>query len=537
MGPRSPMPAGPLLGAVLFGLVAVAAPWLILKPAWDDVEAQARSDLQQLQLQSVQLQADRLGRQVEDLHQIATYLAEDPDHFRQRLWSSVLPATGISEGVRIVLHEAEGTVRLSSADGEPCIDGGLPTTAGVLLCEDAQVRIAATAISENGLMVTVLQDTRALSPLLAEPWAWVIDARGRVVAHADPDQVGSRPFLGHEADPELGTMLARMSRRESGTAAYTWDGEERLAAFAPIPRTPGHVSIATSTDADAAVAGLHGARARLGLAALGLLALGLTAGLGLLVTQRRRHQLAHRQAEERLLMTQAAAHSERLALIGTLTAGVAHDIRSPLTALTTIADLLEEAEPDERDELLVDLQDAVGTMRAIADDLTGFSRSDAAPSGEPAQAIDLAARMVRSRFRGRRRLLVDIAPMDPVALDTRRLSQALMNLCVNAVQAGASEVRITGRPSETGCRICVDDDGPGVPEALRARIFEPFVTTKPEGEGTGLGLHLARRFLESAGGSLAIEDAPLGGARFVLDLPLLAAEPGRAPAGQAVAAR
>jgi two-component system NtrC family sensor kinase len=119
--------------------------------------------------------------------------------------------------------------------------------------------------------------------------------------------------------------------------------------------------------------------------------------------------------------------------------------------------------------------------------------------------------------------------LPPVLADPHRLGQVFINLLVNARQAmdgGGRGKAITVSTRRRGERleIRVADDGPGIPQAHRARIFDWFFTTKPPGEGTGLGLAVSREILVAHGGSLAIEDTPGGGATFVLELPIEAAE-------------
>jgi len=111
-----------------------------------------------------------------------------------------------------------------------------------------------------------------------------------------------------------------------------------------------------------------------------------------------------------------------------------------------------------------------------------------------------------------------------VALHEDALRQVLLNLAVNAVEAtrpGGSVV-LGAHAGETGVELRVDDQGPGIPEPWRERVFEPFFSTRSERTG-GLGLAITRRLVEEAGGRVAVEAAPGGGARFRVDLPAAAA--------------
>jgi signal transduction histidine kinase len=124
------------------------------------------------------------------------------------------------------------------------------------------------------------------------------------------------------------------------------------------------------------------------------------------------------------------------------------------------------------------------------------------------------------------KLTADFDPdLPPVIADPHRLGQVFINLLVNARQAidGAEKgtaITVRTRRGNTTAEIQVADNGPGIPPAVKARVFDWFFTTKPPGEGTGLGLAVSREILLTHGGNLRIDDTPGGGATFVLELPL-----------------
>jgi signal transduction histidine kinase len=127
-----------------------------------------------------------------------------------------------------------------------------------------------------------------------------------------------------------------------------------------------------------------------------------------------------------------------------------------------------------------------------------------------------------------RTVRIDAPPLDglEVALAAPKLTQVLLNLVLNAgaalANAGREGGRISLRARAEGpdrVRIEVEDDGPGIEPSVRDRLFEPFVTTKPVGEGTGLGLAVCRGLVESAGGEIAVDPSYEGGARFYVVLP------------------
>jgi two-component system NtrC family sensor kinase len=276
-----------------------------------------------------------------------------------------------------------------------------------------------------------------------------------------------------------------------------------------------------------------------------------------------------RRALAELKRTQAALiHGERLASIGELVAGVAHEIYNPLNAvagasvplgglaseLREVLDAYREAEgelPPERRRALealkkrVDLDgsldDLVGiatvikraTDRAvrIVGNLKNFSRV----SGEPLPAdlhegLEETLMLLGPRLRhGEIRVERRFSELPRVVCAPGELNQVFMNLLVNAIQALEARgpespaervILIETRVEGESALVCVADNGPGVPEALAPRIFDPFFTTKPRGQGTGLGLSISTEILRRHGGSLSLDRPEGGGARFTCKIPL-----------------
>ncbi|MEO7330861.1 MAG: ATP-binding protein, partial [Minicystis sp.] len=121
-------------------------------------------------------------------------------------------------------------------------------------------------------------------------------------------------------------------------------------------------------------------------------------------------------------------------------------------------------------------------------------------------------------------LRAELSPDLPrVSLSRPRLVQVLLNLILNAAEviprAGGQVVIRATAAGEARVRVTVEDNGPGIPAEVRDHLFEPFVTTKPVGEGTGLGLAVCRGLVEAAGGTLVAETGSLGGALFAMELP------------------
>jgi two-component system NtrC family sensor kinase len=261
---------------------------------------------------------------------------------------------------------------------------------------------------------------------------------------------------------------------------------------------------------------------------------GLARQIELALSRRDRAEAAGRLESE---IAQARAHLvevERLATIGQSMAGQVHDINAPLTALITFAHLIQHESGEAKNrERAGQIAEAAQRAQRLVRELLTMARPRP-PSLEP---VDVHA-LLRSAMELERaqcsasgyRLTADFTDgLPPVLADPHRLGQVFINLLVNARQAmdgGGRGKAITVSTRRRGERleIRVADDGPGIPQAHRARIFDWFFTTKPPGEGTGLGLAVSREILVAHGGSLAIEDTPGGGATFVLELPIEAAE-------------
>jgi signal transduction histidine kinase len=253
-------------------------------------------------------------------------------------------------------------------------------------------------------------------------------------------------------------------------------------------------------------------------------------------------------------LTQARAQlvrSERMASVGRLAAGVAHEIGNPITAIMGMEDLILEGglAQDEQNDFLRRMKRETERIHVVLHDLLDFARPEAAaPSGAPVapadvrEVADSVAALVRPQKSFKAVTVAIELPDEPLAvrLPGPRLTQVLLNLVLNAGAAIADRKRdgrvVIRARRESGAprrvRIEVEDDGPGVPGSMRERIFEPFVTTKEVGEGSGLGLAVCRGLVESAGGEIGVDPAYAAGARFYVVLPAAAsadAHPASAP--------
>jgi two-component system NtrC family sensor kinase len=264
----------------------------------------------------------------------------------------------------------------------------------------------------------------------------------------------------------------------------------------------------------------------------------------------------------------ALLHREKMASLGQLVAGVAHEINNPLNAIAGSAQSLDERieetlrvlaayrdagadlSPAKKRELErvcneIDLEATVEDLRGISKvihrgtdravrivrQLLHFSRTttDGAPSDVHA-GLDEALSLLGTHLRHANIAIEkQYGELPEVFVRADEVNQIFLNVLTNALSAlmGRSDaaIRVMTRVAAGIVEIAIEDNGPGVPVPLRTRIFDPFFTTKPAGQGTGLGLSISAQIAARHGGTLTVEDAPGGGARFLLRLPTTRSAP------------
>jgi signal transduction histidine kinase/ActR/RegA family two-component response regulator len=250
--------------------------------------------------------------------------------------------------------------------------------------------------------------------------------------------------------------------------------------------------------------------------------------IGVAIENARLHAETRRQLDELRRAQAQLIHAEKLAAVGQLAAGVAHEINSPLTTILGEAQLLAMSPIGEqiRDRLRLIAQEG-GRAARLIQNLLLFARQYP-PERTLCHLRDQVTRILDLKAHQFHldsiRVITEFEPCPAVWADENQIQQVLLNLIQNAHQAmaagqgGVLGVRV--RPVPNGVRVEVADDGPGIPLGDLERVFEPFYTTKPAGEGSGLGLSVSLGIVSEHGGRLWAENRPEGGAVFYLELPI-----------------
>ena len=244
-----------------------------------------------------------------------------------------------------------------------------------------------------------------------------------------------------------------------------------------------------------------------------------------------------RDVTERKVLERRLAQADRLAALGTLAAGVAHEINNPLSYVMLNLEWVVRKLPSMHNDaasldglmmMMTEARQGVERVSTIVRELRSFSRLE----GETRCRIELRAvvesalGIVGHELRPRARIITSYEPVGEVLATEARLEQVVVNLLLNAAQAlpeeraGTNEIRVSVRPDGDGHAVLeVTDNGAGIPPDVLPRIFDPFFTTKPVGLGTGLGLSICHGIVMSLGGRIAVYSEPGDGAAFRVRLP------------------
>lgn len=236
-----------------------------------------------------------------------------------------------------------------------------------------------------------------------------------------------------------------------------------------------------------------------------------------------------RNLTEERQVAEHLSHTEKLAAIGELVAGVAHELNNPLTGISTFAQLLleDKLQGEQFESVSLIKREADRAIRVIRDLLLFARKTD--ERNVPVDINTVVQHTVRLRALASRSNGIEVHlhldPTNPqVRGDEQKLQQVLLNLIVNA-EAAMRDVQVRHLSVMTQARegivsIVISDTGRGMPASVRQRVFEPFFTTKPPGEGTGLGLSVSYGIMQAHRGTISVESTPDVGTTFTISLPL-----------------
>jgi two-component system, cell cycle sensor histidine kinase and response regulator CckA len=365
------------------------------------------------------------------------------------------------------------------------------------------------------------------------------------------DLSGRINFMNRAAESLTGVTLAEARGKPANEVLRLLDPQGAPAVETPLDRVLREETAAPLSDAALAYAGGNGRTRVIRDSASPVVDVGALLGAVMVF----RDVTEERRLEQRLEL------AERMASLGTMAAGVAHEINNPLAVIVAnasyvlekIRDLAVDQPTPARRQAIVDavilaqsdLKAAATRIATIVGDLKAFFRPVQTATGEAdvARAIELAVRATAHELRHRARVETHLAKTPLVALDEARLGQILVNLLLNAGHAippgrrDSNIVTVTaGTDAAGGAVIEVHDSGSGMTPDVRQRAFDPFFTTKPGGAGTGLGLSICHAIVTGAGGSIEIESTPGQGTTVRVVLPAAPPREVTVPAAAATAA-
>lgn len=395
-------------------------------------------------------------------------------------------------------------------------------------------------------------------------YAMVFDPGGRILSHSDLTLYGRKPddpltrkalaaeevVLTHIGDPfdggtiDVATPL-NVSSKRFGTLRFGYSlaglsgrlGQLKRKALALTAAAAGAMILLVSLAAGVMVRPIRGLVNALDKVRLGELMpvplpqrsdeLGDLQNSYRIMVDRLAQEKTDRERTQEML-----ARAEKMATVGTLAAGIAHEINSPLTGAMHSVSALEAGDlpPGKRDRYLQVLGESLERIRRAVSQLLDYSTVHVT-NFEDCDLAELVARTVaflEYQITENRVEVENRLPPLPIRADAHKIEQVLVNLAMNAVGAMPGGGRLSFRHSVEGpfLTLSVSDTGEGIPGENLGKIFEPFFTTKRNGKGTGLGLAVCRKIVEEHGGKISVSSRPGEGTTFLVSLPFAPLEGG-----------
>ncbi|MFZ7127057.1 MAG: two-component system sensor histidine kinase NtrB [Desulfobacterales bacterium] len=248
--------------------------------------------------------------------------------------------------------------------------------------------------------------------------------------------------------------------------------------------------------------------------------------LFLLVVVRRGERIIERRALERLRLEEQLSKAKHLSSLGEMTAAISHEIRNPLGIIKSSADLLKKriASLDPSNQIPEIIVEEAGRLNNIITDFLNYARPRE-PRFKPCRLQEVIQKNLsylgpQIEDQGYRVEKILGNGIPEIEGDPEMLYQAFLNVLINAMQAmpGGGQIRVEIHQLKKAVRIAFQDHGPGIPDDLKEKIWDPFFTNKEK--GTGLGLGIVRNIVEAHGGVIRIDNSKAGGARVEIDLPI-----------------
>jgi two-component system NtrC family sensor kinase len=370
------------------------------------------------------------------------------------------------------------------------------------------------------------------------------DIFGRIVQSAHIGKSGDAYLLSEDGTLQTkprfsGDILdkAEVSPAQFGKQTMTFEQEGRDARRLIVAGTwlkNKNWLLVITGDVENEMADLFATRnVEIAIIAAGIIAIVLTT---VFTTRMMIRQLAASETRMRELNAQLV-QSDKLAALGKMAAGVAHEINNPLAVILQktgwMQDLLDEEEFKESPNLqefrtsITKIEEHVERARKVVHNMLGYARrmeprlEDVDVNQTITQTVEILSNFARINNIDIRTDLDGGLPI--TAGDQAELQQVVLNLINNAIDAIGKDgvVTITSAADPSGIRVVIADTGPGIPENMQKMVFDPFFTTKMAGKGTGLGLWISHNIVEKMGGSLTLQSQPGKGAEFTIRLPIV----------------